>query len=56
MSVTDQIEALMFRKKGGRSKGTTNYSKKDLSDVIIAAKNEIIYIYLKKKRNGQGKY
>ena len=54
-SISNQAEALMSKKKGGRPKGTTNHSKKELSDAIIVAKNEIVDMYSKEKRNSQGK-
>ena len=55
VSITNQIEALVSRKKGKRPKGTTNHSKKDFSDAIISANNEIVDMYSKEKRNSQGK-
>jgi len=55
VSITNQTEALMSRNKGGRLKGTTNYLKKELSDAIIEAKNEIVDMYSKEKRNSHGK-
>ena len=55
VAITNQTEALMSMKKGGRLKGTTNHSKKELSDVIIAAKNKIVDMYSKEKRNDYGK-
>ena len=42
VSITNQTETLPGRNKGGRPKGSTNRSKKEFLDAIIAAKNEII--------------
>ena len=53
-SITNQTETLPERNKGGRPKGTTNRSKKEFSDAIIAAKNETVVKYCEEKeRNGQ---
>ena len=50
-SISNHIDILEVRKKGGRPKGTTDVNRKLLSDSILVEKNEITDLYDVAKSN-----